>query len=106
MAAGFRRVRALSARTHFVAGVGQIHFDPDSKKKDVKHPLLPEDQVELLVQRGWVADDLEADAPAPDELAQLRAEYLSALGKKPHHSWDADELRRRIDAAADDQAPA
>lgn len=106
MAAGFRRVRALSARTHFVAGVGQIHFDPDSKKKDVKHPLLPEDQVELLVQRGWVADDLEADAPAPDELAQLRAQYEDALGKKPYHGWDADELRRRIEAAAGDQAPA
>lgn len=106
MAAGFRRVRALSARTHFVAGVGQIHFDHDSNKEDVKHPLLPEDQVELLVQRGWVADDLEADVPASEDIAQLRANYEAALGKKPYHGWDADELRRRIAAAADDQAPA
>lgn len=105
MAAGFRRVRALSARTHFVAGVGQIHFNPESKKEDVKHPLLPEDQVELLVQRGWVADDLEADAPAPDELAQLRAEYEEVLGKKAYHGWDGDELRRRIGSAKGDQAP-
>lgn len=106
MATGFRRVRALSARTHFVAGVGQIHFDPDSKKRDVKHPLLPEDQVELLVQRGWVADDLEADAPAPDELALLRSEYEAALGKKAYHAWDADELRSRIAAATSAPPPA
>lgn len=104
MAGEFRRVRALSARTHFVPGVGQIHFDPDSKKEDVKHPRLPVDQVELLVQRGWVADDLEADAS--DDLATLRAEYEAALGKRPYHAWDADELRSRIANSAGNQAPA
>jgi len=61
---GFRRVRALSARTHFIPGHGQGHFDPDSKKKDVREPLLPEDHIDLLVSRGWVADDIPQAKPA------------------------------------------
>ncbi|WP_333837936.1 hypothetical protein [Novosphingobium sp.] len=62
---GFRRVRALSARTHFVPGVGQVHFDPENSKFETRNPALPEDQIEVLVGRGWVADDLdEADVTA------------------------------------------
>ena len=37
---------------------------------------------------------------ATGDLAELRAEYTAALGKKPFNGWDEDELRRRI--AADD----
>lgn len=61
-----RRVRALSARTHFVPGYGQVHFDPDSPKEGTRHPLVPASAVEALVGKGWVADDLpvEVDAPA------------------------------------------
>lgn len=63
-----RRVRALSARTHFVPGYGQVHFDPDSKKRDVREPLMPVDAIDVLTDRGWIADDLPPEAepvPAP-----------------------------------------
>lgn len=104
---GFRRVRALSARTHFVPGHGQIHFDPDSKKEEVKFPKIPEDQVEILVERGWVKDDVETDIDESD-LPALRSHYQSLAGKKAFGGWDADELKARIAdlEAKDDQAPA
>lgn len=63
---GFRRVRALSARTHFVPGFGQVHFDPENSKDEVRFPSLPEDQIDLLVQRGWVADDVTTAPAAPE----------------------------------------
>lgn len=36
---------------------------------------------------------------APDELAALRAEYQEAVGKRPFHGWDADQLREKISEA-------
>lgn len=33
-----------------------------------------------------------------DDIAALRADYREALGKAPFNGWDADELRKRIDA--------
>lgn len=38
---------------------------------------------------------------ATGDLAELRAEYRAALGKPPFNGWDADELRKRMDAAGD-----
>lgn len=54
---------------------------------------------------GYSRSDLSADpqaeppadpAPAADDLAALREQYQAAVGKKPYHGWDADELRKRI----------
>lgn len=43
-----------------------------------------------------------ATEEAPDELADLRAEYQEAVGKRPYHGWGADELRARIAAAGEE----
>lgn len=54
---------------------------------------------------GYSRSDLSADqqaepasdpAPGADDLAALREQYQAAVGKKPYHGWDADELRKRI----------
>lgn len=37
----------------------------------------------------------------PDALAQARAEYTAATGKKYYHGWDYDELIRRIREAGE-----
>lgn len=37
----------------------------------------------------------------PDALAQARAEYTAATGKRPYHGWDYDELIRRIREAGE-----
>lgn len=60
--APLRRVRALSARTHFASGFGQVHFDPDSENPDIAKPLMPETEIAKLVEWGWVADDVQEDA--------------------------------------------
>ncbi|MCW1985592.1 UNVERIFIED_ORG: cytochrome oxidase assembly protein ShyY1 [Sphingomonas sp. R1F5B] len=89
---GFRRVRALSARTHFVPGHGQVHFDPDNSKFETRNPALPEDQIELLVERGWVADDLsEADLADDDQAPAAKRQSRKA---------------KAVPTADDDQAPA
>lgn len=69
---GFRRVRALSARTQFVPGHGQVHFDPDSSKFETRNPALPEDLIKLFVDRDWVADDLEEAEIAANEAANSK----------------------------------
>jgi len=90
---GFRRVRALSARTHFVPGHGQVHFDPDNSKFETRNPALPEEQIELLVGRGWVADDLqEVDLASDDDQAPTARRTVRSTKPAP--------------AADDDQAPA
>ena len=67
-----RRVRALSARTEFVPGFGQVHFDPDSKHEDVRQPLMPVTVIDRLARNGWIADDIEgARAAASGDLSQL-----------------------------------
>lgn len=111
-----RRVRALSARTYFVAGYGQVHFDPDSDNAKVRFPEVPEEAIEFLVNSGWVADDVDdaalASAPAaaqpapaapravkssePTEIQKLRADYKALIGKNPFGSWPASELVRRM----------
>ena len=89
---GFRRVRALSARTHLVPGHGQVHFDPDNSKFETRNPALPEDQIELLKLRGWIADDLEeTDFAADDDQAPAPARR---------------SRKAKAATADDDQAPA
>lgn len=80
MAVETRKVRALSARTHFVPGHGQVHFDPDSKKEEVRYPQMPVDVIDDLVEWGWIADDVPPEA--------------------------ATKPRKPLKAAAADQAPA
>jgi hypothetical protein len=38
-------------------------------------------------------------AEGKEDLAGLREHYKKVVGKKPFGGWDADELRRRLDAA-------
>ncbi len=33
------------------------------------------------------------------DLKAVRAQYLAIVGKKPHHSWDADTLLEKIETA-------
>lgn len=66
MARELRRVRALSARTEFVAGYGQVHFDPDSSNLDVRYPKIPEEAVPTLLRFGWVDEDLSGFLPQLD----------------------------------------
>lgn len=47
--------------------------------------------------RSDMSADQQAAPPAPaDDLAALRDQYQTVVGKKPYHGWDADELRKRI----------
>lgn len=127
-----RRVRALSARTHFVPGYGQVHFDPDSASSKVRYPEVPEEAVAFLVKSGWVADDyaegpaaavntaasiapanplatatVPAGAAGSSDIKALRAEYREVIGKSPFGAWSAEELTRRIaEARAAATAPA
>lgn len=106
-----RRVRALSARTHFIPGYGQVHFDPDSANEDVSSPLMPVSEIDILVSNGWIADDyspLDHDddgeaggskAQTGGDVAALRAEYKAKTGRNPFAGWNADVLRERIAAA-------
>lgn len=78
MPAETRKVRALSARTHFVPGFGQVHFDPDSKKEAVRFPAMPVDVIDLLVSWGWISDDVEES-----ELAAAPAASRASRPRKP-----------------------
>lgn len=89
-----RRVRALSARTHYVVGFGQVHFDPGSKHEEARFPLMPESEIDILVSRGWIADDVEEvvpqDAPAP--VAKPRGRKPAPVATdEPAASDDADQ---------------
>jgi len=72
---------------------GQFHGDPDSENNSVVR--VPSDAVEDLAARGKIKPP---EMPATS-LADLRAAYAVATGKRPFPAWGADELRRRMDAA-------
>lgn len=56
---------ALVAFTHFVAGYGMVHGDPDSSKEAARSPEIPEDAVEYLVDSGKIeAPDVVAPSAA------------------------------------------
>ncbi len=65
--------------------------------------LLPDDHfttknerdARILVGIGKARRAVKAE-PVKDELAELRAEYQEAVGKRPFYGWDADTLREKI----------
>ena len=82
-----RRVRALSARTEFVPGYGQVHFDPSNSNDDIRLPLVPEAAIAGLVAKGWIADDIApaADAdPEEPEAGDPADGPVSLAGKNKH----------------------
>lgn len=89
-----RRVRALAAVTVPVPGFGMVVMDPDSKREDLRFPLVPLDAIDELAQIGRIADDFEPQADeAPAKPAGGRKAKAPA---KP-----AGEAE-----ASDDEAPA
>lgn len=63
---------ALVAFTHFVAGFGMVHGDPDSDDDKAKNPNVPEDAVEYLVESGKIeAPDL-AEHVSPFKMKHLK----------------------------------
>jgi len=80
--------RALKANDPRYARVfGKLGYDRADIVSDGAATLEP-------TGTGGTADDLE----------QLRAEYQSAVGKKPYHGWDAAVLREKIAEAKGSQA--
>lgn len=37
--------------------------------------------------------------PEQDELSKAREEYYEAIGKRPYHGWDVEELRSKIESS-------
>jgi hypothetical protein len=106
-----RRVRALSARTHFVIGFGQVHFDPGSKKECNRFPMMPVSEIDLLVSRGWIADDVDADEP--DVAPAAKASGVRKARSAPAAKASAEAVQSGGDESAlagqtadEDQAPA
>lgn len=60
---------------------------------------------EVLQRLGrgtYITRDMRAARQRDDEeLAQLRAQYQDAVGKRAFHGWDAAELRSRIAEAVE-----
>lgn len=56
----------------------------------------------VLGKLGYDRRDMVSE-PQPDELTRLREEYQSAVGKRPFMGWGADELRKKIAAASDEE---
>lgn len=55
----------------------------------------------VFERMGYGRRDMRAaEAPKPDDeqdgISALRAEYQKAVGRRPYHGWDADELRAKI----------
>ena len=57
-----------------------------------------------IVSDDAAAVDSTGTGGTADDLEQLRAEYQSAVGKKPYHGWDAAILREKIAEAKGSQA--
>lgn len=78
-----RDARVLSAigRATYATKVVTVHPDPVAAE-----PVVP--------------------AGASDELATLRAEYQSAVGKRAFHGWDVNTLRAKIAEAAQEDGVA
>lgn len=51
----------------------------------------------ILGKLGYQRSDMVARAEKDeDELADLRAQYQDAVGKRAYHGWTAEEIRSRI----------
>lgn len=60
------RCTALVAFTHFVAGYGMVHGDPDNSDNAARFPIVPEDAVEHLVREGRLSvEDAPVAGPVP-----------------------------------------
>lgn len=58
----------------------------------------------ILGKLGYQRSDMVAKAAAAeaeDELAELRAQYQEAVGKRAYHGWYADTLREKIAEATE-----
>lgn len=51
------------------------------------------------LKRARLAEEEDAEAAAAAELAALRAEYQTKVGKRAFNGWDASTLREKIAAA-------
>ena len=58
---------------------------------------------QVLSKLGYERRDMVADEQPEekDDMAELRAEYQEAVGKKAYHGWDADTLREKIAEAGE-----
>ncbi|MFH5773584.1 hypothetical protein ACHFJ0_04980 [Paracoccus sp. NGMCC 1.201697] len=50
----------------------------------------------ILSKLGYDRRDVVAEEPRPDDLAALREEYQTKIGKRPFNGWGADTLRKKI----------
>ena len=58
----------------------------------------------ILGKLGYQRSDMVAKAAAAEaeaELAELRAQYQKAVGKRAYHAWDAETLREKIAEATE-----
>jgi hypothetical protein len=62
------KCRALASFTVFVSGYGQVHGDPDAKLAEAKSPLVPESQIQQLVDQGFIAAPKGWAGAADEEL--------------------------------------
>lgn len=65
--------------------------------------LPPVTPVEPAAAVAPPASTPPARTPPADDLGALRAAYEAKVGKRPFMGWDAEELKRRMTAAATDQ---
>lgn len=100
-----RKVRAISARTEYVDGYGMVHFNPDSPKEGTRFPLMPVSVIDRMVADGWIADDVEAAAPAAvpaDDIAPetpVDAPVEATAPAKPSRKAKADAGSEEIPPA-------
>lgn len=52
---------------------------------------------------GYGTRQIVAEAPKPDEMTMLRAEYERVIGRRPYMGWDAPTLREKVAAAKEDR---
>ncbi len=62
---------------------------------NVEVETLPEKEESPFVNVSEVVDVTEK---SEDEIDTLRKEYLEKTGKKPHHLWKEDRLKKEIEA--------
>lgn len=68
------------------------------KHKGGRQQVMQQRYAKILQDLGrgsYLTRDMRA-TEREDELAELRAEYQKAVGKRAYHGWDADTLREKI----------
>lgn len=69
---------------------------PNGKEIDINDNKATTTYVESL---GWKRAEANEKEPNEDGLDPLRAEYLEAVGKKPHHASGEEKMKADIAAA-------